>query len=225
MSRFPFGKPGINIVEGKKHDKGNMPATKNFASLKKEQTMMYEKKLQEYEETLDKYQSCIHQYLERLEELNRRTAEKPENQISLVQAAVDLTYIKEQGKELRDLVEELRESGDRSNLEQFNKILTQGNKAAEQQESLLTTLIETNYKLEGLDKNVVTRFTDVQVELQKQTLFQYKQNQTELQSRMDTVAKSVKRNRLLLWLVITFQFLGLGAMTFIILYLLEIIRF
>jgi hypothetical protein len=225
MSRFPFGIPGVKVAEEKKHETGTSPATKSTAASKNEQTVRYEQKLAEYEGVLEKYLSCIDNYSERLEELSRKPAEKSENQLSLIQAAVDLTYIKEQGKEIRGLVEELRDSSDSRNLEQFNKILAQGNKAAEQQESLLTTLIDTNYKLEGLDKNVINRFTDIQVELQKQTLFQYKQNQMELQTRLENLTKAVKRNKLLLWLVFLFQFLGLGAMAFIILYLLEIISF
>jgi hypothetical protein len=222
MSRFPFGIPGSKTEE-KKQETGTIPVTKNPYAVMNEQALRYEQKLTEYEAALEKSLSCMEHYAGKLEELSRRPAEKPENQLSLVQAAVDLTYIKEQGKELRSLLEELRDSINSGNLEQFTKVLAQGNKSAEQQESLLTTLIDTNYKLEGLDKNVVNRLTDVQVELQKQTLFQYKQNQTELQAHLDILTKSVKRNKLLLWLVFIFQFLGLGALTFIILYLLEII--
>lgn len=222
MSRFPFGIPG-NKTEDKKQEMGMIPVAKNPYAVMNEQALRYEQKLTEYEAALEKSLSYMEQYAGKLEENSRRPAEKPENQLSLVQAAVDLTYIKEQGKEIRSMLEELRGNINSENQEHFTKVLAQGNKAAEQQESLLTTLIDTNYKLEGLDKNVVNRLTDVQVELQKQTLFQFKQNQTELQSHLDTLTKSVKRNKLLLWLVFIIQFLGLGALTFIILYLLEII--
>ncbi len=215
MSRFPFSIPGIKVTEVKRRDVRDQ-------SLQQQEgrTARYKQKLSDYEDTLERYLSCIKDYEERLEELGRKPAD---NQLSIVQAAMDLKSIKEQGRDLLGLVEELRSENGAGAQELTGKLLAQDKKVSEHLEGLFTTLIDINYKLEGLDKDAVNRLSEVMIELQKQTLYFYKQNNMELQTNYDALTKSVKKNRRMLIMLFVFQILGLGAMTFVILYLLEII--
>ncbi|HKL99421.1 MAG TPA: hypothetical protein VJZ06_05895, partial [Mobilitalea sp.] len=140
------------------------------------------------------------------------------------QAEPELAFIKKQGDSMLELLAEMRAESDSKASEQANKLVLSNKFIEQQQESLTATLIDTNYKLEGLDKNVISRISEVLVELQKQNLYAYKQNQAEMQANLDRISKSVKRGKVLSWFIFAFQVLGLGGIAFIILYLLEIIN-
>ena len=193
---LPFGLPAVKEIGLKKRD-GTMAST-----------ALYERKLAEYRDTLENYKKCILVYSGKLEGFDKRTID---NQLSIVQTALDLTYMKEQGDKTVDLLEEMKEGP-------LNKSLLQ-------MESLITTMVETNIKLEGLDKNVVNRLSELLLELQKQTVFQNKQVQTELITGMERLTKTVKKGHVLLWFIIIFNVLGLSGLAFLVLYVMEIIPF
>jgi hypothetical protein len=193
---IPFGLPSAIEIGLKRRDSSAEAAA------------LYERKLADYRDTLESYKRCILEYSGKLEGYDKRSID---NQLSIVQTALDLTYIKEQGDKTYDLLEEMKEGP-------MNKSLLQ-------LESLITTLVDTNYKLEGLDKNVVNRLSELLLELQKQTVYQNKQLQTELLERVEQLTKSVKKGHSLLWFVIVFNLLGLSALAFLVLYIMEIIPF
>jgi hypothetical protein len=193
---IPFGLPSVIEIGLKRRDSSAEAAA------------LYERKLADYRDTLENYKRCILEYSGKLEGYDKRSID---NQLSIVQTALDLTYIKEQGDKTYDLLEEMKEGP-------MNKSLLQ-------LESLITTLVDTNYKLEGLDKNVVNRLSELLIELQKQSVYQNKQLQTELLERVENLTKSVKKGHTLLWFVIIFNLLGLSALAFLVLYIMEIIPF
>ncbi|HKL80051.1 MAG TPA: hypothetical protein VJ888_06410 [Mobilitalea sp.] len=208
MSLFPFVTPNNKETGAKKRNNESQSAVR------------YEQKLAEYSEALDQYKKCIQEYSIRLEDFNKKPAE---SKYFVSQAEPELAFIKKQGDSMLELLAEMRAESDSKASEQANK-LVQSNKVIEQQqESLTATLIDTNYKLEGLDKNVIGRISEVLVELQKQNLYAYKQNHAEMQANLDRISKAVKRGKVLSWFMFAFQVLSLGGIAFIILYLLEII--
>lgn len=208
MSLFPFGLPVNKDIILKKRDQENGSAKK------------YEQQLTDYRETLESYKKCIIEYADKLEGLDNRSID---HKLTIMRTTLDLTYIKEQTDKMMELIEMLRNDDNVKLSEQQNQILTQGNRLLEHQESMLAGLVETNYKLEGLDNNVVNRLSDVFIELQKQTIALYKQSHQELQDKIYRISKSVKHNKVLLWFLFISQVIGLGGIAFIILYLLEVI--
>lgn len=208
MSIFPFSMPGNKEAGGKKRDEENLSSAK------------FEQKLSEYRDTLEKYRHCIANYAGKFDGIDKRSMD---NQLSITQIERDLAYIKDLGEKMTDLLEELMAIADTKANDNDSKVLAQGDKMLGQIESLTAAIIETNYKMDGMDKNVIGRLSDILLELQKQTLFQYKQNMTEIQTSLGNLTKAVKRNKV--WGILSFilQILGLGALAFIILYLLEII--
>ncbi|MDF2943140.1 MAG: hypothetical protein K0S01_1998 [Herbinix sp.] len=193
---LPFGLPAVKEIGLKKRD-GSI-----------ESAALYERKLLEYRDTLENYKKCILEYSGKLEGYDRRTVD---NQLSIVQTALDLTYIKEQGERTVDLLEDLKDGH-----------LT---KSLIQLEGLITAMVDTNYKLEGLDKNVVNRLSEMLLELQKQTVAQNKQLQSELITGIEKLTKTVKKGHTLLWFLIIFNILGLSGLAFLVLYIMEIIPF
>lgn len=196
MNRLPFGLSVKKEPEPKKTE------------VQSESTMKYEQKLAEYRDTLESYKKGILEYLGRLDDYDKLSLD---NQISIVQSALDLRNLKEQGDKTMELIDDMRTG-------KLNKALTQ-------LEDLMATIVETNYKLEGMDKNVVSRLSDLVLELQKQTLYQNKQQQAETVANLDKLSKTVKSSKPMLWLLIALNLIGLGGVTFLILYMLEIISF
>ncbi|MBH1942518.1 hypothetical protein I5677_16620 [Mobilitalea sibirica] len=182
----------------------------------------YEQKLAEYRDTLEKYKTHIEEYSNHLENFHNRPSD---TRFSNVQSALDLTYLKEINDKMLKHLEEMKDSDENRYLEQSRKLQDKENKQLELIENLLATQIQTNYKLEELDKNLVNRISDVLVELQKQTLHQYKENHQVMQTAMEKLTKSVRRGKGLIWLLLSFQLISMGAITFLILYILEIISF
>jgi hypothetical protein len=192
---LPFGIPGVRDFGKRKEENPEAAA-------------QYRQKLAEYRETLDNYRKMISEYSGKLEGYDRHSVE---SQLSKVQYALDLTYIKEQGDKMLELLEAMNKGP-------ANKTLTE-------LEGLITSLVDTNYKLEGLDKNVVNRISELMVELQKQTAFQNKQFQTELSADMELLSRRVRKTNALLWFIFIFSLIGISGIAFIILYILEIIPF
>ncbi len=192
---LPFAIPGVKDLGKKKEDNPDTAA-------------QYKHKLAEYRETLENYRRMINDYTGKIEGYERRSVE---GQLISVQYALDLTYIKEQGERALELLEEMNKGP-------VNKTMTEF-------EGLITTLVDTNYKLEGLDKNVVNRLSELLIELQKQTSFQMKQYQTDLTAEMELLSGKVKKTNALLWFIFIFNLIGISGIAFVILYILEVIPF
>lgn len=198
----------------------------------------YEQKLEEYRQALESYKRYFIENSSKLEGMDHRFVD---NQLSLVQTALDLTYLKEQGDRQLEAIEELK-SGQYGKLsdqvknikfEQADEILErleelkadQTNKVLARIQELTETLIETNCKLEGFDKSIINPLTDLIMQTQKQSMLQNKQLNMELAQKVDKLSNSVKRNRILIWLMLIFNFACMGAMAFLILYELNILPF
>jgi hypothetical protein len=193
---LPFGLPVIKDTAIRRRDDQT------------EATASYERKLAKYRDTLENYKRCILEYSDKLDGFDRRSME---HQLSIVQTALDLTYIKEQGDKSIELLEDMKTG-------QISKTLAS-------LESLTAAMVNTNYQLEGMDKNVVNRLSELLLELQKQSNYQNKQLQTELLDDIERLKKSVKKGHALLWFVLVFNVLGLSALAFLVLYIMEIIPF
>jgi hypothetical protein len=89
----------------------------------------------------------------------------------------------------------------------------------------MATVIETNYKLDQLDKQLINNISTVLTELHKQLLFQIDEEIAGLVENNLKLQKKVKGNRVLLWLLFILQFIMLGGIAFIILYLMDYIYF
>lgn len=189
-----------------------LPTVKELGLKRKEEAMevaaLYEHRLAEYKITLESYKKYIEENLGKQEAEDRRPIE---DQLSIVQMALDLTYLKEQGEKLSEQLNEMEKGS--------------VTKISSELESLVTALVDTNYKLEGLDKNTVSRLSELLVELQKQSTFLMKQNQTELLSGMVSLEKKVKRNSVLLWFLLSFNLLSLSGIVFVILYIFELLPY
>jgi hypothetical protein len=98
-------------------------------------------------------------------------------------------------------------------------------KTSDELEGLITTLVDMNDKIDGLDKNVVNRISELMIELHKQTVFQDKQIQTELSESVELLSRKVKKTNALLWFLFVFGLVGISGIAFIILYILEVIPF
>lgn len=198
----------------------------------------YEQKLEEYREALESYKRYFIENSSKQEGIDHRFVD---NQLSLVQTALDLTYLKEQGDKQLEAIEELK-SGQYDKLtdqvknlkfDQADEIIEkleevkaeQTNKVLAQLQELTETLIETNCKLEGFDKSIINSLTDCVMQMQKQSAQQSKQLNMELTQKVDKLSKSVKTNRILFWLMIIFNFACMGAVTFLILYELDMLPF
>jgi hypothetical protein len=191
---LPFGLPASIEIGVKKRD-GSVEAA-----------ALYERKLADYRDTLENYKRCILEYAGKLEGYDKRSID---NQLSIVQTALDLTYIKEQGDETYEFLKDMKEGPI--------------NKSLQQLESLITMLVDTNYKLEGLDKNVVNRLSELLLELQKQSIHQNKQLQEELIAGVENLTNSVRKGHVLLGFVIIFNLIGLSGLAFLVLYIMDII--
>lgn len=193
---LPFGLPTIKDTAIKKKDE--VP----------ELTAYYEKKLAEYRDVLENYRRCISQYSGKLDSYDKRGLD---NQLSMVQSAIDITYLKEQTDKTVELLEDMK-AGPVSSMQSTLQ-------------NLVTAMLDTNYKLEGLDKNVVNRLSELLFELQKQAINQNRQLQLEMSNEIEQLNLKVRRNHTLLWFLFIFNILGLSGLAFMILYVMEIIPF
>lgn len=192
MANLPFGLSVLKDTAARK---------KEGAAQASEQ---YEQKLSEYRDTLENYKNCIRAYSGKLENYENRNLD---NQLAFVQTALDVTYLKEQGDRSIELLEEMKSD--------------QMNKALANLEHLITAVLDTNYKMEGLDKNVVNRLSELILELQKQSLSQHNEQHAELERDIDYLNRKVKKTNSLMWFLVVISVLSLGAVNFLIYYIMN----
>ena len=193
---LPFGLPNMR-------DRGNKmkESTKEIATT-------YENKLAEYRNTLDYYRKWLLEYSDKCEEYEHRMGALKSYD---VQTALDLTYIKEQGEKAMELMEDL----DKVKISNIMLEL----------EKLKAVLEIANDNFEGIDKNVVSRISELLIELQKQNAILYKQYQEESAAGLQALDRRVRRGHALLWFVFVFNIIGISGIAFLILYVLEIIPY
>lgn len=179
-------------------------------------------RLEQYKEVLKRYKQSMEEYTQKLRQIDNQTEG---GQIAHVQTSMQLSQIQNQSEEILLLLEELKLKGGDWTQEQNEEILTLTRKTEDHIESLMTTMIETNYKLEEMDKRLVSSITSVLSEVHKQLLYQIREDNTGLRESYNRLQKKAKANNLLLWILFVLQFISLGALAFIILYLMDIIYF
>lgn len=193
---LPFGLPGARDLGGKKKEDVQ------------EVTAMYERKLAEYRDTLEFYKKWLLEYSGSIEGTQRKAMEQS---LSNIQAALDLTYLKEQGEKSMELMSELsKDTADR---------------LLSELEIIKVNMAETGGQLEGLDRNVVNRLSELLIELQKQTNAQNKQYQAELAAQVEHLQGRVRKGQALLWFLFIFNLVSISGIAFIILYILELIPY
>lgn len=179
-------------------------------------------RLEQYKEVLRRYKQSMEEYTKKLRQIDNQ----PEgSQIALVQTSMQLSQIQNQSEEILLILEELKQKDGNWSQEQSEEVLSQGRKTSEHIESLITTAIETNYKLEDIDKRFMNSLTSILTEVHKQLLYQIREENAGLRESQLKLQKKIKGNRGLLWILFGLQFIGLGALAFIILYLLDYIYF
>lgn len=194
--KLPFGIPSIKEITVKNRDE--LVQTEAF----------YERRLAEYKDTLENYKTCLLEYAYKL---NGYKDIKEDNQISLAKNIMELSYIKERCDKAICLLEEWKTSP--------------VNKTPDILENMTITLSEIDLKLEGLDKNVVNRISELMLELQKQALFHNKQLHAELTNGLEQLQRTVKKGQGLYLTNLILNILGLSGLAFLILYILEVIPF
>jgi hypothetical protein len=193
---LPFGLPNVKDLGNKMKEDA------------KEVTATYEHKLAEYRDTLEYYRKWLLEYSDKREEFEHRLGG---SKLNGVQTAMDLTYIKEQGEKTMELVADL-------NKVKINNILLE-------LEKLNAGLETANESLDGVDRNVVNRISELLIELQKQNTIQSKQYQADIITDIYALDRRVRRGHALLWFVFIFNLIGISGIAFLILYVLEIIPF
>lgn len=196
MANLPFGLSVLKDTAARKREESSHTSEQ------------YEHKLAEYRDALENYKKCILAYAGKLENYDKSNLD---NQLSVVQTALDITYLKEQGDRLIELLEEIK-------TDKLDKTLAN-------LEHLITAVLDTNYKMEGLDKNAVNRISEVIVELQKQTSSKNYEQHAELERDIDILNSKVRKNNVLLWFLFAFNILSLGGLVFVILYIMKVIPF
>ena len=193
--KLPFGLP---------QRYGNKARQQNES---RELIAFYERKLSEYSDALMKSDQCTTKNIEKLEEYHNSFKD---TQLSNVQMALDMTYLKEQDDRLIDLIQHIR---------------TDSEHVEEGLESITAILKKVEGNVEGLDKNAVNRLSELYLELHKQSLEQNRQLQSELTINIDRLNKRVKRGNILLGLFMTGSLLACGVVAFLVLYYLELLPF
>ncbi|MDD3173068.1 MAG: hypothetical protein PHF63_05330 [Herbinix sp.] len=193
---LPFGLPHRKQTTIRRHDETAQTNTN------------YDHKLAEYRDALESYKKCILEYLGKLDNYDKRSLD---NQLTFVQTAIDITYLKEQGDKSFELLEDMK-------VGVLQKLLTN-------LESMATTVLDTNNKVDELDKNVVNRLSELLLELQNQSFNQSKQLQGEMLTEIGVLKTKIKKNHILIWLLFIFNLIGLSGLAFIILYVMGIIAF
>jgi chromosome segregation ATPase len=207
---LPFGLTNMKDTFGKRKEESTEAAA------------LYERKLAEYRDALENYKRCILEYSGKLDGYDKRSMD---NQLSIVQTALDMTYLKEQGDKTAELLNDVNRLASETSRQLEDMMTGPVAKTSASMESLAASILQTNYKLEGLDKNVVNRLSELLLELQKQVMYQNKQLQAEAMDSIDRLTHTVKKGHAILWFVLAFNLLGLSALAFLILYIMEIIPF
>lgn len=178
----------------------------------------YEGLLLQYKDLLRHYKQTLEKHIQELPLVDNYASE---GQLYISQ----LSQLREQSEKMILLLEELKQRDEDAMYELDKTIIDNGKQILDQMESLLATIIETNYKLEELDKSLLNKMTANFEELQKQFLHQIKENQALLHENQLMLHRKVKGNRIFLWIIFIFQIIGMGGLAFIILYLLDYIWF
>lgn len=174
----------------------------------KDITSTYEQKLAEHRNVLENYRKWLLAYSDKCEEYEHRIGV---HKLNGVQTAMDLTYIKEQGEKAIELIEDL------DNVKIGNVML--------ELEKLKAVLETTSDSLEGIDKNVVNRISELLIELQKQNTILQKQYQEECIAGLHTLDRRVRKGHALLWFLFVFNIIGISGIAYLILYVLELLPF
>lgn len=186
----------------------SLPVMKEVTVRKKDESAqaraIYEQELAEYREALEAYKKCILEYAEKLDGYDKRSMD---NQLSIVQAALDITYIKEQEDKSVELLEDIKAGSTKKTLQDL--------------ENLVAVTTEANHKLTGMDQRVVNQISDVLMDLQKQSLDYNKQLQDHLSEGIDKLNCKVRKNHTLLWIILIFNFIGLNALILMVLYIIR----
>ena len=193
---LPFGLPNIKETALRRYYETS------------EVTAMYEHKLAEYRDILESYKKCILEYSDKLDGYDKRSMN---NQLSIVQMALDMTYLKEQGDKTIELLSD--KNTDSSDM--ILKTLV----------NITASMTETKDNLEGIDKNVVNRLSELMIELQRQSAEHNKLLHTEVLTGIDKLTRKVRGGNALLWFFVITNLLTLGAAAFFALYYLDMIPF
>jgi len=235
---LPFGLPVMKDGMVKRKD----DSTELVAS--------YERKLAEYRDTLEKYRKFILEFSTKTDGNDKKTIN---SELEIVQTALDLSYIKEQGDKTFEILDNMRASSNNKSVVSMDMIstaiadinskleilyrsmdlMTKNNETLLKNSDLLIqndealdlniNILEKN--IEGLDKNVVNRIAEIIIEMQKQTIYQNKQLHTEMVAGFEKINKTVKRGRIFFWFLLIFNLAGLCGIAFLILYTLDMLPF
>jgi hypothetical protein len=162
--------------------------------------LRYERKLADYRDTLENYKNCIIEYSNRLDNDEKRSFS---NQLSIIQTALDITYMKEQGDKVLDYLEDLK-------LGPINEITFS-------LEKLTNAIVDTNYKIEGLDDHIINSVSIQLAEFQKEIYQYYSLRQEELAASLQKLDKKVNKNNNLLWFLLLLNLISLAGLAFFVL--------
>lgn len=207
-----------------------LPARKDAAPRKKEEAvkqgssleLILERKLEQYRDNLEEYKRCIGEYSAKLDSYEKSASD---NRLAYVQTAQEFNYLKEQEEKTVDLIYDLHRMAEEIKTEINNKSQSGIENTTASLENLKFKMEDLKLKMDGLDKTVISKMSELLLEMQKQTVYQNKQNQTELTSYLETLTQKVKKNQILLWISFILNLFGLGAFILMVLYIMEIIPF
>ncbi len=186
----------------------SLPSPKDAGGKKREElqevTAAYERRLAEYQDTLEIYKKWLSEYSGSKAGTRIASEQSPMN----IQAALDLTYLKEQGEKEIALMNELSKDAVGRVLSELELIKVNQAYAGEQ--------------LEGLDRNVVNRISELLIELQKQS---HTQSQAELTGQVERLEGKLRKNQTLLWFLFVFNLISVSGIAFLILYILELLPY
>lgn len=114
----------------------------------------------------------MEEYIHRIGQIDNKPDDR---QISLVQTSMHLSQIQSQSEEILLILDEMKQKETDWSQVQNEEAQNQERKILDQTEGLMTTVIETNYKLEELDKRLINNLSTVLSDLHKQLLFQIKE--------------------------------------------------
>jgi len=166
----------------------------------------YERKLADYRDTLETYKNCITEYSSRLDNYEKRSFN---NQLSIIQTALDITYMKEQGDKVLDLLEEFKLGP----LSQMNY----------EMDKLTESIVDTKQKLDNIDENIINNVCELLAEGQKQTQIHNMTIQEELISNVERLDNKVRVSNSLIWFLVVFNILTLSGLAFVIWYITDVL--
>lgn len=192
----PFGLPVLREVSTRKKEGSTHSAA------------LYDHKIAEYRDTLEAYKKCLFEYSGKIEKYEKRTHEQ---QLPVVQSALDITYLKDQIDNSIELLQEMK-------TDQMNKVFAD-------LEHLISSVLDMSYKMDGLDKIVVNRLTDLLLDIQKQNHNQNSEFHEELVQEIEQLDRKVNKSNILLRILFLFNLVTLGGLGFVILFILKIMKY